>query len=131
MTSPLTRTFGLLVVAAATVVGLFVLRDATKFEGERSDTGETRVVFTVEAKKYGHDLQDAAASLWYACVGSVSWEESDSPQATGDQEGEFVAAVRPALGEDSRRRFRGCLEDATVDKLSGDVVAMDSYGIDP
>jgi hypothetical protein len=32
--------------------------------------------------------------------------------------------VHPALGDESSRRFGGCLEDAAVDKVSADVDSM-------
>lgn len=115
------RWLGLLVVLVATVAGLIALSNATKFRGEQ-EAGTTRVEFSVDTRNYHHDLEDAAASLWYACVGSVSWEDATHPVATSA--GTFVASIRPALGEDSRRRFRGCLEDASVDRIRGDVVDM-------
>ena len=116
------RWLGLLVVLVATVGGLIALSNATKFRGEQEAGGTTRVEFTVDTRNYHHDVEDAAASLWYACVGSVSWEDATHPVVTSA--GTFVASIRPALGEDSRRRFRGCLEDASVDRILGDVVDM-------
>lgn len=116
------RLLGLVVVLVATVVGLVALSNATKFEGEQEHGGTTRVEFTVETRNYHHDLEDAASSLWYACVGVVSWEDATHPVAV--DAGRYVASIRPALGEDSRRRFRGCLEDASVDRIRGDVVGM-------
>lgn len=122
MPRSLPRLLGLLVVLAVTIVGLFALSDATKFQGQQEASGATRVEFRVDTRNYHHDDEDAAASLWYACVGAVSWETTTQPEATGA--GTFVASVSPALGEDSRRRFRGCLEDASVERISGHVVDM-------
>ena len=116
--------FGLLAVTVVTVLGVLALADATKFEGETEGHGATQVLFEVEAKNYHHDLEDAAASLWFACVGAVNWEQSTAPEDIGDDV--YRAAVQPALGEDSRRRFRGCLEDATLDKVRGDVERMET-----
>jgi hypothetical protein len=39
--------------------------------------------------------------------------------------------VGPALGEDARRRFRGCLEDGTVDRVRGDVERMSTLAQAP
>lgn len=122
MRTVLSRTGGVLVVALITVVGLVALADATKFEGQVAVDGATRVEFRVDTKNYPHDDDAAAASLWYACIGTVSWEESTPPRGLDD--GNHVATLRPSLGEDSRRRFRGCLEDGTVDRVRGNVVAM-------
>ena len=116
------RWIGLLVVLVATVGGLIALSNATKFQGRQEAGGSTRVEFTVETRNYHHDLEDAASSLWYACVGSVAWEDATHPVLVSGST--FTADIRPALGEDSRRRFRGCLEDASVDRILGDVVRM-------
>jgi len=122
----LPRVLALLFVAGATVVGLLLLSDATKYRGVRHEGGQTRVVFTVDTRRYAHTPLDAARSLWSACVGSVGWEESTGPRAGARDT--FVATVRPGLGEDSRRRLRGCLQDAIVDRISGKVVSMPTTG---
>ena len=113
---------GLVLVAIVTTLGVLALSDATKYRGESEGGGSTQVLFEVETKGYPHPVEDAAASLWYACVGAVSWHASTPPRPLGDAA--FTATVGPALGEDARRRFRGCLEDGTVDKVRGDVERM-------
>lgn len=118
------RVVGLVVVLGATLVGLFALSDATRFRGQQLEEGATHVEFTVETRNYHHHLRDAAASLWFPCIGAVGWSDSSGPHAVDD--GRFTAWVRPALGEDSRRRLRGCLEDATVDKVRGHVLSMET-----
>jgi hypothetical protein len=120
---------GLVVVALVTTLGVVGLSDATKYEGETKSDGMTRVVFDVDVKNYHHDLGDAATSLWYACVGAVNWHEVTAPIVIADDD--YEATVRPALGEDSRRRFRGCLEDGTVDKVRGDVELMETIDAAP
>ena len=113
---------GLVLVAIVTTLGVLALSDATKYRGVSEGEGSTQVLFEVETRGYGHAQEDAAASLWYACVGTVSWQASTPPRLLGDDV--FTATVGPALGEDARRRFRGCLEDGTVDKVRGDVERM-------
>jgi hypothetical protein len=115
---------GLLAVALVTVLGVLALADATKYRGGLGPEARTAVVFRVEVKHYHHDLEDAAASLWYACLPSVGWERATPPVAVGDDR--FSAEIRPGLPEDARRRFRGCVEDGTVDKVRGHVVHMDT-----
>lgn len=119
---------GLVVVAAVTVAGVVVLSDATKFEGGLGAGGSTTVDFTVEVRHYHHDLDDAAASLWYACVGTVGWEAATPPALRPGKAPIYRATITPGLPEDSRRRFRGCLEDGTVDKVRGDIVGMVTAG---
>jgi hypothetical protein len=122
--------FGLVAVGIVSVLGVIALADATKFEGQTEGAGSTQVVFSVDTKNYHHPEQDAARALWYACVSAVSWDESTSPRPLGDgvdsADGEYTAAVSPALGEDSRRRLRGCLEDATVDRISARVRSIET-----
>ena len=113
------RTLGLLVVTAVTVFGIVALRDATQFEGRQIHGGRTQVEFSVDTRNYRHDPTDAASSLWHACVGVVSWNDATEPVQT--RPSTFVGSVSPALGEDSLRRFRGCLEDASVDRVNGHV----------
>jgi hypothetical protein len=126
MPRALPRVLALVVVAGATVIGLLLLSDATKYRGVRHEGGETRVVFSVDTKRYHHSPLDAARSLWSACVGSVGWEETTGPTAGARET--FTATIRPGLGEDSRRRLRGCLEDAAVDRISGHVRSMPTTG---
>ena len=126
MPRALPRVLALVVVLGATIGGLLLLKDATKYRGVRHEGGQTTVVFTVDTKRYAHTPLDAARSLWSACVGSVGWEQSTGPEANAD--GSFVSTIRPGLGEDSRRRLRGCLADATVDRSQGDVTAMPTSG---
>lgn len=115
---------GLAVLALLSVGGVLALSDATKFEGRTERDGMTRVVFEVDTRNYHHDVADAAASLWYTCVAVVNWEESTAPARVAGADDTFEATVHPALGEDSSRRFRGCLEDATIDKVSAEVDRM-------
>ena len=116
---------GLAVLAVLSVGGVLALSDATKYEGRTERDGMTRVVFEVDTRNYHHDVADAAASLWYTCVAVVNWDESTPPaRLPGRDDDTFEATVHPALGEDSSRRFRGCLEDATIDKVSADVDEM-------
>lgn len=129
MSRTLPRALALIVVLGATIVGLLLLSDATKYRGVRHEGGETRVVFTVDTKRYDHGDAQAARVLWSACVGSVGWDDSTGPHPAANNR--FVATVRPGLGEDSRRRLRGCLEDATVERVQGDVVAMPTSARSP
>jgi hypothetical protein len=119
--------FGLVAVGIVSVLGVVALADATKFEGQTEAAGTTRVVFSVDTKNYHHPEHDAARALWFTCVSAVSWDESTPPRSLGDAaDGEYTATVSPALGEDSRRRLRGCLEDATLDRISARVRSIET-----
>ena len=114
------RVLGPVLVLAITIVVIALMADATQYTFERGRTGTTRVVFRIETRGYHHDPGDAAVALWMPCVGAVGWTGITPPRAVGDDE--YVAEVRPSLGEHASRRLRGCLEDAAVDRVRGDVI---------
>lgn len=128
MNRSFSRNLWLLVIVAATAAGLLVLRDATKYEGTTGTGGSTRVEFTVDTRRYAHDRDQAATSLWYACVGEVSWDQMSPPSSTGGTA--YVAALTPALATDAQRRFEGCLQDAKLDRVRGTVLAIAPVGAD-
>lgn len=126
-TSPPRRSrLGFAAVALAVGGGIALLGQRTAYFARTGDDDATRVEFSVSVHNYRHALDDAAASLWYACVGVVNWERATAPERIGDDR--FAAVVSPSLGEDSTRRFRGCLQDGTVDKVRGTVLRIE--GID-
>ncbi len=120
------RIVGPLLVLATTVVVIVLMADATQYTVERGRSGTTRVVFRVETRGYRHELDDAAIALWTPCVGAVGWTDVEHPRPLGD--GRYLAAVRPSLGEHAERRLRGCLEDAAVDRVRGDVIETQQLG---
>jgi hypothetical protein len=72
----------------------------------------------------------AAAGLWATCHLTVPFAEVVEPLApvaraeNDDDEGRYAVTVTPALGENDRRRLRGCLRDGTVDRAWADVVSI-------
>lgn len=120
---------GAIAAVLLTGSGLGVLGSRTAYFARTGADPATRVEFTVETHNYRHTLDDAAASLWYACVGVINWETASGPRRVGDR---FVAAVTPSLGDDSTRRFKGCLQDGTIDKVRGHVVRIEGVeDVDP
>lgn len=120
-------------VLAITVAGLVFMADATKFRPDPGRGGSTRVVFGVETRNFHHDPDDAATALWVPCIGGVGWSTVSSPRHLRDDSAyaaraytgrSYVAEIRPSLGEHSRRRLWGCLEDGTVDKVRGTVFEL-------
>ncbi len=113
---------GPILVLALTVVGVAIMADATRYTAESGRSGTTRVVFSVETRNYHHGPDDAAAALWTPCVGEVGWTAASTPRRRDG--GEYVAEVRPSLGEHASRRLRGCLEDTGVDKVRARVIEL-------
>ena len=115
-------------VAAALIVGLLVLAvdalsDATQNRPDRITAGtRSTVVFDVDLRNEVRDEGTAARTLWSVCAGTVTHARAISgPLATVDG---WAVTVEPALGEHSRRRLVGCLEDATIDGVIGRVVEL-------
>lgn len=110
------------VVAAAGWIGtgLFWLASATQNRPDyvRSGTA-SKLVLSVRSKRIEPAV--AAAGLVASCRPTIGRSALSGPTALGGDRYEIV--VRPALGIHATRRFLGCLEDATLDRVSARVVA--------
>lgn len=120
--SPAARVLVAASLAVAAVLGLVALIDATRYRGEIDDAaGRTTVVFEVHAENHG-DPAAAAAALWLTCASAHGPTATEGPVAVG--EGTYRAALQPSLGEEARRRLRGCLQDLVVERAIGEVESM-------
>jgi hypothetical protein len=109
------------VSAIIVLISLVVLADATSYQGQRgSPSANTQVTFHVETKR-SSPIQ-ASRALWYTCIGPMGLNGT-VPRPVGD-DGDFRATIHPSLGEDSSRRLRGCIQDITIDRVKGHLVAM-------
>jgi hypothetical protein len=109
-------------LAAAAVVGLDVLGDATQTRPDREHPNAvTEVVFDVSVRDE-RNVAQAAQGLWGACQTTI--QRSTSPADVAVEGSRARVVVRPALGTHARQRLSGCLEDATLDRVLGRVVAM-------
>jgi hypothetical protein len=69
----------------------------------------------------------AAVRLWEACSGTVPRAvEARSFEGSGNTVVEIELA--PAIGPNGERKLRGCLEDATLDKIQAAVVSFERRG---
>ncbi|WAZ21000.1 hypothetical protein STRCI_002153 [Streptomyces cinnabarinus] len=116
------------VVGAALLAALIVgLANLTQTRDERADESEaTSVLVQV-------DLRDtsmtearralAARQMWERCRDSTSVPLNHA--SLGDLgDGLYAGVVRPALTEHDRMRLRGCLEDATLERVHLRVVGI-------
>jgi hypothetical protein len=112
------------VVLAVGVVNLQELADRTRNEDDvRAPGSVSEVVIDVRTRGMDGDL--AAAALWAACHPTVSFATVVAPLAVvAGSAAQYAVRVTPALGENDRRRLRGCLEDGTVDRVWGNVVSI-------
>ena len=116
------KAIGLVVLLAATVVGVDGLADLTQNRPDPVVAGSTTVIeFDVGTRDYNGTDDQAAQALWAVCAASVSGETA-GPEA--DADGGFSVSVSPAIGENGRKRLSGCLHDGTLDRVQGHVESV-------
>ena len=107
------------VLAAAVVDGL---RDRTQNRVDEAVAGSrSMVTFDVDTSDAQQPIVESAQALWYACNQTVA--NRLIALRIGDG-GSGVATVSPALGPHERKRLTGCLKDATIDRVRGDVLGI-------
>ena len=112
---------GVLVVAVA-AGALYGLREATQNRPDEVRPG-TATELTLDVRtRGGYPADLGAQGLWGMCQQTVGDNRLRAP-ITEMAPGRFTLVVEPALGTHAGRRLRGCLEDATVPRVSGDLVA--------
>ncbi|GLW47975.1 hypothetical protein Stsp02_36370 [Streptomyces sp. NBRC 14336] len=116
------------VVGAALLAALVVgLADLTQTREEEADeSAATSVVVQVDLRDKSMDEARrslAARQVWERCRDSTSVPLNHA--ALGDLgDGLYAGVVRPALTDHDRLRLRGCLEDATLERVSLTVVGI-------
>jgi hypothetical protein len=105
---------------AAVVIGLLAGRLQNRAD-EPVPGSRSVVTFDVDAYDVQQPIEQAARALWYACNQTVpSHLESLSIGARGNG----VATLSPAMGPHDRKRLMGCMHDATIDRVRGEVVSI-------
>jgi hypothetical protein len=114
------------VVAGVAWGGLDVLADATQ---NRPDMPlpdmHTTVALEVETKGVGRAAEQLIEALWVTCRGTLS-SRAQLTALTPLGANRAAIEVRPALGAHAIRRFRGCLEDATMDRMQASVLSIET-----
>jgi hypothetical protein len=115
------RTVGLAVLAVLTVLGVMTLADLTQNRPDAVvEDSSTTIAFDVATRRYSGPELMAAQSLWAVCQSTIGGDKT----AVTEVGGHFSVTVSPAFGENGRKRLTGCIEDATVDRVMGDVVRL-------
>jgi hypothetical protein len=113
---------GVLVGVAALVGLLLGMAELTQNRPDVvRDGSRTTVTFEVATRDVERGEPAAAAALWAVCAGTVGGEVSAVPSSAGCA---WRVTIAPAIGEHGENRLVGCLEDLTVDRVIGDVVAV-------
>lgn len=118
---------GLLLVAM-TWGGIDVLGDLTQGRPDLHSSGVASEIM-LEVREDDADLTSelmAARGLWGACRSTLN-KQLEAPPVMDLSGGMVRIFVRPALGEHSKRRLVGCLEDALIDHVQASVVSIRNY----
>ncbi|MGH9244085.1 MAG: hypothetical protein ACRD29_07170 [Acidimicrobiales bacterium] len=118
-----TRLFVWAVVVVGGLLAVDALADATQNRPDlvSADTRST-IVYEVAVRGDADREEHAAQALWGVCVGTV--EHVNVVEGPESVERGWSVTVEPALGEHSRRRLVGCLEDVTLDGVISHVVDL-------
>ena len=113
------RVLSVVVIGALGVLGIIGLLQLTKNEPDQIVPGSrSEIVLSVSTKPPLTERQ-GAASLWAVCL--LRAHQYRLVGQHENQDDETVYVVKPGLGEHARRRVVGCLEDATIERVLGDV----------
>jgi len=107
-------------VLAAVVIGL--LADRLQNRTDEPVPGSRSVVtFDVDTYDAQQPIEQAARALWYACNQAVP---SHLESLSIGEGGSGVATLAPAMGPHDRKRLTGCMHDATLDRIRGEVISI-------
>ena len=112
----------ILLVAVLAAAAVDALRDRTQTRVDETVAGSrSMVTFDVDTYDARQPIAESARALWYACNQTVGNRLITLRIGDG---GSGVATVSPALGPHERKRLIGCLRDATIDRVRGDVLGI-------
>lgn len=116
----------LLAVLAAAAVD--ALGDRTQNRPDAMVPGTaTRVVFDVDTYDAQQPLDQSARALWYVCAQTIP---NQIVSVDVNPAGTATAVVSPGLGDHGRKRIEGCLNDATIDRVRGNVLSVTNVPAD-
>ena len=120
-------------VALGLVFGLYAGIDAlADLTQNRPDVlearGSTSLVMTVNASDSDfYSPLVAARGLWNHCRGTIN-QSSPVPGRLRTGDGLVTLVLEPAIGENTQKRLVGCLQDATIDHVSADILYVRNAG---
>ncbi len=121
------RSTATLAAAGLVVAGVLTvdaLGDLTQTRPDPPRPGwRSEVLFEVRARDPAHRPPDLAARLWASCQHTA--ERTILAPGIVSLGGDVAkVVVRPSLGQHARQRLTGCLEDVTLDRAKGRVLAI-------
>jgi hypothetical protein len=110
-------------LALSAYVGIDVLADLTQNRPDAPTLDRsTHVMMTVHTSDSDfYSPAVAARGLWNHCRGTIN-QSGRVPGRLVAEAGLVTLVVEPAIGENAQKRLVGCLQDATIDHVSADIV---------
>lgn len=118
---------GLAVAAAVVTVGLDVLADASQNRPDKVVDGSASAVVVAVDPGSARSPLAATSTLWAACTTQVG----GSFRVVGMSHigaGQVRLLVTPSVGKYAERRLRGCVNDATTDRINARVRSVTALG---
>lgn len=116
----------ILALAVLGAIALDVIGDKTQTRPDVVRVGSTSEVILELRSKMARDRQITAQGLWGACQGTTN-SRLVEPGVVRLSESRFRLLLAPELGHHARTRLTGCLEDATLDRVIGNVISITNH----
>ena len=115
-----------LVLAVVGAIALDVIGDKTQTRPDVVRVGSSSEVVFELRTKMRRDRQVTAEGLWGACQGTTN-SRLVEPGVVRLSESTFRITLAPELGHHVRTRLSGCIEDATLDRVLGNVISITNH----
>jgi hypothetical protein len=113
-----------LVLAAVAYVAIDEIADLTQTRPESHPAdASTRIVLDVATRRASTSELAAVGALVAACSLTTTSEVVEGPRRV---DAGYEVILEPALGDHGRRRLTGCLEDAIIDRVLGEVIEVET-----
>ena len=120
------RVVAIVVLAGASYAGIDLLADFTQARPDAHLAGgisQVKLSVSVDDTDLPNALS-ATRGLWGACRSTINKDIAPPViTATGSN---VEILIRPALGENARKRLSGCLEDAMIDHVTASVTSFET-----
>ena len=110
----------------ASISAIDIIADATQTRADAIDhSSSLELTIRVNTKGRVAGEADTAEALWVACRGVLNRRvQTMTDEPVRIAPGVYRLEISPAVGDHARRRLVGCLEDSTLDRITGRVVSL-------
>jgi len=128
---PFVQALVVLGLSVGVAAGIDALGDLTQTRPHVAVAGtRTTMVVRIETNARPRSPLEAAQRLWETCRGRIAGRLAPSGIVQVGP-GTMRIDVIPSLGLHQTRRFRGCFEDMTLDKVRADVISINHLSLEP